>query len=66
MDVKRCGCRLTEHTTVGRLRMEVDFYKGKVLLAFPWVGTVATGDKKAMCGRRPRQLTDKEWQEGIT
>lgn len=56
MDVKRYGCCLEEHTTVGRLRMEVEsFYKWKVLLTFPSVGAEAMGDWQAMCGHR--QLT---------
>lgn len=44
MDRKGCGCWPAVHTTVGRLRMEVDFfYKGTVLLTFPSVSAEATG-----------------------
>lgn len=46
MDRKGCGCWPAVHTTVGRLRMEVDFfYKGTVLLTFPSASAEAMGGR---------------------
>lgn len=66
MDRKGCGCWPAVHTTVGRLRMEVDFfYKGTVLLTFPSVSAEATGgggvDRPCEGSR-----VDKGQQGGIT
>lgn len=65
MGRKGCGCWPAVHTTVGRPRMEVDFfYKGTVLLTFPSVSAEAMGGRRV---DRPcsGSRVDKGQQGGI-